>query len=335
METLRKEKSDRDIYIIALQTKLMSTKEELEEFQKKNANLQNKNEELHKMIDEVSADYKKKKCESLRLNERILRQGDEIKKAEQAMRQIREYQFQNIKLREEKDTAKEELCELRKWTGALKTRFDIVESEKEKTLTNHSEIIADYGSVQDELMRCKEEMDEVQSVAADLRERVRHLEHDRQAYKRQRDGALAGRRGAIIDRDKAFLERDQAVKKYNEVKDACEEKMENSILQLKCYDEIVARNDVMEDEVEQAKIKLRENKRELEEIKLKYGLDDSNGIVQVIMGIFQSQSIITIIYYLQIFYNVCTVPAEISSVIVRNSVVSFLRGCLYGGEPPS
>ena len=292
VETLRKEKSDRDIYIIALQTNLMSTKEELEEVRKKNANLQNKNEELHKVIDEVSADYKKKKCESLRLNERILRQGDEIKKAEQARRQIREYQFQNMKLREERDTANEELGELRKWTGALKTSFDIVELEKEKTLTNHSEIIADYGSVQDELMRCKEEMNEVQSLAADLRERVRHLEHDRQAYKKQRDRALAVRRGAVLDRDKAFLERDQAAKKYNELKGDREEKIENSIMQLKCYDEIVARNDVMEDEVEQVKIKLREKERELEEMKLKYGLEDNNGIVQVIMEIIHSQSFV-------------------------------------------
>ena len=70
-------------------------------------------------------------------------------------------------------------------------------------------------------------------VAADLRDRVRHLEHDRQTYKRQRDGAFMVRREAILDRDKAFLERDQAIKKYEELKTANNTAIENKILQSK------------------------------------------------------------------------------------------------------
>lgn len=276
MDTLKKEKSDRDIYIIALQTKLLSANEGLDELQKKNESLHAKNEELHKVIKDISDSYKKKKCESLRLSERIQRQGDEIKKAEQTMRKYRECQFQNMKLREEKDRLQENLDELHKWTDALKTRFDIVEMEKQKTLTSHTEIVADFGSVQDELMTCKEEINEVQLVAAHLRERIRHLEHDRQTYKRQRDGALTARREAILDRDKAFLERDQAIKKYNELKANREAQIEDKILQLKNYDELVARSDVMEEELKQAKIKLREAERELQEVKLKCGLEEKH-----------------------------------------------------------
>ena len=74
---------------------------------------------------------------------------------------------------------------------------------------------------------------QVQLVAEDLRERIRHLEHDRQSYKRQRDGAFMARREAILDRDKAFLERDQAVKKYNDMKAGNDAAIENKIMQLK------------------------------------------------------------------------------------------------------
>lgn len=272
-DTLRKEKSDRDIYIIALQTKLMSTKEKLEEQQKKNDSLQAKNEELQSVIDEVRENYKNKRFESLRLSERIQRQGDEIKRAEETTRKYRESQFRNMKLREEKERLQEDLDELHKWTEELKTKFDIVEYEKERTLTTHTEIIADFGNVQEELTRCKEEMNEVQSIAADLRERIRHLEHDRQTYKKQRDCALTARREAMLDRDKAYLERNQAVTKYNDIKAKSETKLEQKILQLKSYDELVARSDVMEEEVKQVKIKLRQTERELEEMKLNSGLE--------------------------------------------------------------
>ena len=56
----------------------------------------------------------------MRLSERIERQGNEIKKAEQTMRKYRECQFHNMKLREEKERLQEELDELIKWTETLK-----------------------------------------------------------------------------------------------------------------------------------------------------------------------------------------------------------------------
>ena len=43
----------------------------------------------------------------------------------------------------------------------FKTRYDIVEHEKKRTVTDHTMIMADYGSLQEELMKCREEMNEV------------------------------------------------------------------------------------------------------------------------------------------------------------------------------
>lgn len=76
----------------------------------------------------MNESYYKKKCESLRLSERIERQGNEIKKAEQTMRKYREVQFHNMRLREEKEHLQEELDELTKWTEALKVQTQYTEA---------------------------------------------------------------------------------------------------------------------------------------------------------------------------------------------------------------
>ena len=52
-ESMRKGISDRDIYIIALQTNLMASREEIENLKKKNDNMLMKNNELQKMVEEV------------------------------------------------------------------------------------------------------------------------------------------------------------------------------------------------------------------------------------------------------------------------------------------
>jgi tmRNA-binding protein len=54
---MRKEISDRDIYIIALQTNLMSSREEIEGLKRRNDNLLVKNDELQKMVKEVCPNF--------------------------------------------------------------------------------------------------------------------------------------------------------------------------------------------------------------------------------------------------------------------------------------
>jgi predicted RNase H-like nuclease (RuvC/YqgF family) len=57
VDTVRKEISDRDIYIIALQTNLMSSREEIDVLKKKYDNLMVKNDELQKILEEVKSFY--------------------------------------------------------------------------------------------------------------------------------------------------------------------------------------------------------------------------------------------------------------------------------------
>ena len=57
IDNMRQEISNRDIYIIALQTNLMSAREQIEVLRKKNDSLSAKNDECQKMIDEVAILY--------------------------------------------------------------------------------------------------------------------------------------------------------------------------------------------------------------------------------------------------------------------------------------
>jgi uncharacterized protein (DUF4213/DUF364 family) len=74
------------------------------------------------------------RCQSLKLSECIRLQGDEIQKINELRKQLRECKYKNIIVTEERDTKIQELLELKKWTEALKTRFDVIEKEKQNSM---------------------------------------------------------------------------------------------------------------------------------------------------------------------------------------------------------
>lgn len=74
------------------------------------------------------------RCQSLKLSECIRIQGDEIQKVDDLRKQLRECKYANIIATEERDSKIQELMELKKWTEALKTRFDVVEKEKKDSM---------------------------------------------------------------------------------------------------------------------------------------------------------------------------------------------------------
>ena len=74
------------------------------------------------------------RCQSIKLTECIRIQGDEIQKIDELRKQLRECKYKNIIATEERDSKIQELMELKKWTEALKTRFDVVEKEKQNSI---------------------------------------------------------------------------------------------------------------------------------------------------------------------------------------------------------
>ena len=74
------------------------------------------------------------RCQSLKLSECIRLQGDEIQKIDELRKQLRECKYKTIIVTEERDAKFQELKELTKWAEVLKTRFDVVEKEKQSSM---------------------------------------------------------------------------------------------------------------------------------------------------------------------------------------------------------
>ena len=129
-DDLHKGVADRDVYIIVLQMKLLAEKEECDKLRKKLDVVERKNETMAQELRQVSANYNHERGESRKLSECIRLQVDEIQKIKELKQHLRDNQFENILLRDERDCVAEELKELKNWAEALKTRFDVIEKEK-------------------------------------------------------------------------------------------------------------------------------------------------------------------------------------------------------------
>lgn len=89
------------------------------------------------------------RCQSLKLSECIRLQGDEIQKIDQLRKELRETKYQNIIIMEERDARIQELDELKKWAEALKTRFDVVERQKNTSIQKTEFVSSNCAVLQD------------------------------------------------------------------------------------------------------------------------------------------------------------------------------------------
>lgn len=151
LDDLRKGVADRDVYIIVLQMKLLAEKEECEKLRSKIHELEDKNETISRDLHRVSENYNHERCQSLKLSECIRLQVDEIHKMDELKKRLRESQFQNILIRDERDCKADELQELKKWAEALKTRFDIVEKEKHDFLEKNEIVTSSCDSLREKV----------------------------------------------------------------------------------------------------------------------------------------------------------------------------------------
>ena len=140
-DDLQKGIADRDVYIIALQMKLLTEKEESEKQRCKLDEVEQKNETMAGQLRLVSEDYKEARGHSLRLNEHIQMQVDKIEKMEDVEKQVNQVKFENTLLRDERDKTAEMLKELKKWAEALKARFDAEVEVKIKAMEKNENFV--------------------------------------------------------------------------------------------------------------------------------------------------------------------------------------------------
>lgn len=194
----------------ALLMNLLSSKQQVEEGRKKHEELTCKLRELSKSFDEV-------RRQSLMLSEKIALQQDRVRTAEDLTKRNRELQFISQKLQIEKDQAISELNELRSWADALKTRYDIMEKNKQQCQETCESVADDCSLIRKKMKELQFQLSISQRREEYLKEQNAELTHFAKKCQEQRDFYGEETRKAMNEREEARKERDQITQRYSDV----------------------------------------------------------------------------------------------------------------------
>lgn len=212
-----REMVERTHFIIALQMKLLTTKEEVDNLKEKLEETMMKKDELLNRFTEISKNYDNQRRESMKLTEKLEIQKDNIQRAEELKVKFRQLQFTNQKLKSEKDEMLRELEELKCWTEALKARYDIVEEDRKQTQETHESTVADYSVLRDKADELELKLTISSRDIEDLKKRCKDFEQTANTYREQRDLYEKAWKETSAEREQLRKERDEATVRLTEV----------------------------------------------------------------------------------------------------------------------
>jgi len=212
-----REMLERTHFIIALQMKLLSTKEEVDNLREKLEESNNEKENLLNRFAQISKNYDNQRRESMKLTEKLEFQKDNIQRAEELKVKFRQLQFSYQKLKGEKDEALKELEELKCWTEALKARYDIVEEDRKQTQESHESTVADYSELRDKADELELRLTISAREIDDLKKRCKDHEQTANTYREQRDLYEKAWKETAAEREQLRKDRDEAMCRLTEV----------------------------------------------------------------------------------------------------------------------
>lgn len=212
-----REMVERTHFIIALQMKLLTAKEEVDNLKEKlEDSIQQKNQLLDRFT-QISKNYDNQRRESMKLTERLEIQKDNIQKAEELKVKFRQVQFSSQKLKAERDEALKELEELKCWTEALKARYDIVEEDRKQTQESHESTVADYSELRDRADELELRLTISAREIGDLKKRCSDFEQTANTYREQRDLYEKAWKETSAEREQLRKDREDAACRLAEV----------------------------------------------------------------------------------------------------------------------
>ena len=212
-----REMEERTHFIIALQMKLLTTKEEVDNLREKLEETIKQKDQLLNRFTEISKNYDNQRRESMKLTEKLEIQKDNIQRAEELKVKFRQIQFSNQKLKAEKEEALRELEELKCWTEALKARYDIVEEDRKQTQESHESTVADYSVLRDRADELELKLAISSREIEDLKKRCKDFEQTANTYREQRDLYEKAWKETSAEREQLRKERDDATIRLTEV----------------------------------------------------------------------------------------------------------------------
>ncbi|XP_068761721.1 caspase recruitment domain-containing protein 9-like [Montipora capricornis] len=212
-----REMLERTHFIIALQMKLLSTKEEVDKLKEKLEESNNEKENLLNRFSQISKNYDNQRRESMKLTEKLDHQKDNVQRAEELKVKVRQLQFSNQKLKQEKDEALRELEDLKCWTEALKARYDIVEEDRKQTQESHESTVADYSELRDKADELELRLTISGREIEDLKKRCKDYEQTSNTYREQRDLYEKAWKETAAERDEVRKDREETMCRLTEV----------------------------------------------------------------------------------------------------------------------
>ena len=130
---------------------------------------------------------------------------------------FRQIQFSNQKLKAEKDEAVKELEELKRWTEALKARYDIVEEDRKQTQESHEITVADFSDLRDRADELELRLTISAREMNDLKKRCKDLEQTTNTYREQRDLYEKAWKDTSAEREQLRKDREDTAAKLTQV----------------------------------------------------------------------------------------------------------------------
>lgn len=207
-------------FIIQLQMKLLAAHEENETLRQQVEDLKASNNELVKQLSKINVDYAVKKKETTKLSQQLKSQSAEMKSCESTKQKLREVQFQNAKLRcelQEKENEVLELIEVKRWTEALKVRFDLIVAEKKQVLENQAIVDSKCASQRDEIAELKMKLNHKERDFEELSRSLKEVEDNSRIYREERDFYCKSMKDTTLELEQARKEREETDQRHKKV----------------------------------------------------------------------------------------------------------------------
>ena len=259
-----REMLERTHFIIALQMKLLTTKEEVDSLRDKLEESNKERDDLLNRFTQISKNYDNQRRESMKLTERLEIQKDNIQRAEELKVKYRQVQFANQKLKGEKEEALKELEELKCWTEALKARYDIVEEDRKQTQESHESTVADYSELRDKADELELRLTISAREIDDLKKRCKDYEQAVNTYREQRDLYEKAWKETSAEREQLRKERDDITCRLTEVIRSRDEAIDRQMEYSRQFEQKMKKKD---EELRGVKERLNHTEMEMEELR--------------------------------------------------------------------
>ena len=174
-------------FIIQLQMKLLTAHEENENYRHQLEEVRARGDELLKRLSKVNVDYEFERKETTKLSQQLRSQTAEMKTCESLKMKLREVQFESAKLQCELQEKENDLTEVKRWTEALKARYDLIVAEKKEILKNQETVDGESARQREEISDLKIKLNHKERSLDELRRSCKEVEESSKMYREERD----------------------------------------------------------------------------------------------------------------------------------------------------